>query len=335
MNNQALQPGDRAPEFRLKATPDQYVSLSELRGAPVILVFYPADWSAVCGDQLALYNELLSEFEKYGASIVGISVDGVWSHIAFAHDRKYRFPLLADFEPKGEVAKAYGVYRSDDGTAERALFVVDADGVIVWSHVSPIGINPGANGILNALQSLESPAEDESDLTLPVSSRDHAWGHPDAPITLVEYGDYECPHCGAAHPVVKRLLSDLGSQVRFVFRNFPLTQIHPHAERAAEAAELGGDYGQFWAMHDLILENQLDLQLSTLLNHARSVGIDAEEFGLRLAQKEKLSRIKDDFMSGVQSGVNGTPTFFINGRRHSGGHDYDSLHAAMRSVLSS
>lgn len=149
-----LAPGTPAPEFALHSTPDQVVSLKDLRGQPVILAFYPADWSPVCGDQMALYNEILPEFTQYGAELLGISVDGVWCHLAFAHDRKLKFPLLADFEPKGGVARQYGAYRDADGTSERALFVIDAEGVIRWSHLSPVGINPGADGILRALDRL-------------------------------------------------------------------------------------------------------------------------------------------------------------------------------------
>jgi peroxiredoxin len=146
--------GTPAPDFALNATPDQILRLSELRGRPVILVFYPADWSPVCGDQVALYNEILPEFREFDAEILGISVDGVWCHAAFARDRHLHFPLLADFEPKGAVARLYGAYREEDGTSERALFVLDGDGIIRWSYCSPIAVNPGADGILNALQSL-------------------------------------------------------------------------------------------------------------------------------------------------------------------------------------
>jgi peroxiredoxin len=120
----------------------------------VVLVFYPADWSPVCGDELALYNELLPEFEKHDAEVLGISVDGAWCHSAFATARKLHFPLLADFEPKGEVAKKYGAYRQKEGYAERALFVLDREGVIYWSYCSPIAVNPGADGILQALEEL-------------------------------------------------------------------------------------------------------------------------------------------------------------------------------------
>jgi peroxiredoxin len=149
-----LSSGTLAPEFTLSSTPTQQISLSEYRGRPVVLVFYPADWSAVCGDQIALLNELLPEFQRLGAELVGISVDSVYSHKAFTESRNLRFPLLADFEPKGAVARAYGVYRQKDGIAERALFVLDANGIVAWSYVSPILTNPGADGILAALESL-------------------------------------------------------------------------------------------------------------------------------------------------------------------------------------
>jgi peroxiredoxin len=152
-----LPAGMTAPDFELLSTPDQKVSLSDFRGRPVILAFYPEDWSPVCSDQLALYQELLPEFQRFDAELLGISVDGIWSHIAFAKDRNLHFPLLADFEPKGEVARRYGVYRSRDGTSERALFVVDSGGVVSWSYVSPVGINPGADGILRALEGLGAP----------------------------------------------------------------------------------------------------------------------------------------------------------------------------------
>jgi len=153
---QVLQAGMTAPDFTLASTPETRLRLSDLRGRPVILAFYPADWSPVCGDQMELYNEVLDEFEKFGAQLLGISVDGKWCHSAFASDRKLRFPLLADFEPKGEVARRYGAWREQDGTCERALFVIDGGGVIRWSYVSPIDVNPGADGILEALEAIGS-----------------------------------------------------------------------------------------------------------------------------------------------------------------------------------
>jgi peroxiredoxin len=143
-----------APDFTLHVTPDQTLSLKELRGRPVILAFYPADWSPVCGDQMALYNEVLPEFHRFNAGLLGISVDGVWCHAAFSRDHNLHFPLLADFEPKGAVAKLYGAYRDSEGVSERALFVVDKNGTISWSYLSPVAVNPGADGILEALENL-------------------------------------------------------------------------------------------------------------------------------------------------------------------------------------
>jgi peroxiredoxin len=153
-----LPAGTPAPDFSLHSTPDQLVALSELRGQPVILAFYPADFSPVCGDQMVLYNEILPEFRRLGAELLGISVDGAWCHEAFKEDRNLQFPLLSDFEPKGEVARLYGAYREDDGFAERALFVIDGEGVIRWSYCSPVGVNPGADGILEALEELQGAA---------------------------------------------------------------------------------------------------------------------------------------------------------------------------------
>ena len=149
-----LPAGTAAPDFTLHATPDQTLTLQGLRGRPVILAFYPADWSPVCGDQMALYNEVLPEFQRFNAQLLGISVDGVWCHSAFSRDRKLHFPLLADFEPKGAVAKRYGAFRDADGFCERALFVIDKKGIIAWSYCSPIAVNPGADGILQALEDL-------------------------------------------------------------------------------------------------------------------------------------------------------------------------------------
>ena len=155
----ALPAGAVAPDFTLRSTPDQFVSLSDFRGQPVVLAFYPADWSPVCGDQMTLYNEILPEFKELGAELLGISVDGPWCHAAFARDRKLHFPLLADFHPKGAVARAYSVYRENDGVSERALFVINPEGIVHWSYVSPIGVNPGAAGILSALEELQSKKE--------------------------------------------------------------------------------------------------------------------------------------------------------------------------------
>lgn len=149
-----LEPGTRAPEFTLPSTPERRLALSDLRGKPAVLAFYPADWSPVCGDQMALYSEMIEEFQRLRAQLVGISVDGVWCHMAFAAARKLKFPLLADFEPKGSVSKQYGAYSEQEGVSERALFVLDAQGLVSWSYLSPMGVNPGADGIFDALEAL-------------------------------------------------------------------------------------------------------------------------------------------------------------------------------------
>ena len=151
---QPLPAGTKAPAFALKSTPDQLVALSDFKGQPIILAFYPADWSPVCGDELALFNQVLPEFHKYNAQLLGISVDSAWSHVAFAQSRNLHFPLLADYNPKGQAASKYGVYLEKDGEAARALFVIDGKGVIRWSYLSPIGVSPGADGILSALEEL-------------------------------------------------------------------------------------------------------------------------------------------------------------------------------------
>jgi peroxiredoxin len=153
-----LSAGTPAPDFTLPTFINESISLKSLRGKPVALVFYPADWSPVCGDQLALYNEVLPEFDSLGATLIGISVDGIFCHQAYAQNRKLKFPLLADFEPKGAVSRIYGAYRENDGYSERALFVIDPQGIIRWSYLSPVDVNPGADGILAALEQMQSEA---------------------------------------------------------------------------------------------------------------------------------------------------------------------------------
>lgn len=153
-----LQKGTAAPDFELNSTPDQKLKLSDFKNKRVILAFYPADWSPVCSDQMSLYNEMSKVFHKYNAEVMGISVDGKWCHMAFAKDRQIHFPLLADFEPKGEVSKKYGAYNDKEGESLRALFVIDEQGIIQWSYLSPDGINPGADGILDALESMTAAA---------------------------------------------------------------------------------------------------------------------------------------------------------------------------------
>jgi peroxiredoxin len=157
MSSTPLSAGTPAPPFTLPAGPDRQVSLQQFLGKPVVLAFYPADWSPVCGDQMALYSALRSEWDRLGTEVIGISVDGSWCHAAFADIRKLKLTLLADFEPKGEVSRAYGAYDERTGESKRALFVIDAHGIIRWSYLSPDSVNPGADGIIDALESLGQP----------------------------------------------------------------------------------------------------------------------------------------------------------------------------------
>jgi protein-disulfide isomerase len=170
-------------------------------------------------------------------------------------------------------------------------------------------------------------------LTAPVSERDHVAGPETAPVTIVEYGDYECPFCGAAHPVIKALQQALGASLRFAYRHFPLSQIHPHSYQAAEAAEAAGAQGRFWEMHDTLFEHQNRLSTQDLLGYAGALGLELESFAADIAEHRHAPKIREDFLSGVRSGVNGTPTFFVNGVRHDGGYDLESMLEAVRLYL--
>jgi protein-disulfide isomerase len=167
-------------------------------------------------------------------------------------------------------------------------------------------------------------------LTVPLNERDHVIGPETAPVTVVEYGDYECPYCGAAYPVTKALQQRLGENLRFAYRHFPLSQIHPHSYQAAEAAEAAGVQDSFWEMHDMLFEHQARLSTQDLLAYAGALGLELERFAEDLAEHRHAPKIRDDFFSGVRSGVNGTPTFFINGVRHDGGYDLASMLEAVQ-----
>jgi len=171
-------------------------------------------------------------------------------------------------------------------------------------------------------------------LTLPVDAdHDHIQGPADAPVTLLEYGDYECPYCGAAYPIIKAIQAELGEQLRFVYRNFPITSSHPHAAQAAEAAEAAAAQGHFWEMHDQLFEHQRELRLEHLRAYARAIGLDLKRFDYELADNVYTEKVRDEFMGGVRSGVNGTPTYFINGVRYDGSHDMQALLTALRSAI--
>src|ERR671919_100938 len=176
-------------------------------------------------------------------------------------------------------------------------------------------------------------ADNIAKLTLPVSNRDHAQGPERAPVTLVEYGDYECPYCGQAYPMIKSIQERFGYKLRFVFRNFPITQVHPHAQHAAEAAESAGSQNEFWKMHDYLYEHQQQLADKHLRQYASALGMDVERFDDEMARHIHANRVREDFMSGVRSGVNGTPTFYINGIRHDDSWDGKMLLAAIKDSL--
>jgi protein-disulfide isomerase len=170
-------------------------------------------------------------------------------------------------------------------------------------------------------------------LVPPVSDSDHTIGPADAPVTLVEYGDYECPHCGRAYPIVASIVERMGDSLRFVFRHFPLTQLHSHAQHAAEMAEAAGEQGQFWPMHNMLFENQDALEDEDLIGYAAQLGIDRERVQSALATHRFAPRVREHFLSGVRSGVNGTPTFFINGVRHDGPWDQPRLLEALQAAM--
>ena len=178
-----------------------------------------------------------------------------------------------------------------------------------------------------------SRREARAQLTPPVGPHDHAAGPKEAPVTLVEYGDFQCPHCGRAYPIVKQVQQALGSRLRFVFRDFPLTRIHPEAEHAAEAAEAAGAQGAFWQMHDRLFERQFALDDDHLVEYAAELGLDADRIRGEIDAGTYATRVRDDFMSGVKSGVNGTPTFFINGVRYDGSWDLEPLLAALNANI--
>ena len=171
------------------------------------------------------------------------------------------------------------------------------------------------------------------DLTLPVGPRDHVQGSDAARVTLLEYGDYECPYCGQAYPIVKAVQRALGKDLRFVFRNFPLTQSHPHAELAAEMAEAAAHQGKFWEMHDALYEHQDDLERDSILELAAGLGLDRARLVADLERRAFLPRVKEDFMSGVRSGVNGTPGFFIDGMRYQDSWDEETLLASLTQAV--
>ena len=179
-----------------------------------------------------------------------------------------------------------------------------------------------------------SKTRQQAQLVAAVSAKDHSIGPADAPVTLVEYGDYQCPYCGRAFPIVQQVRRAMGKKLRFVFRNFPLSQIHEHAEHAAEVAEAAAAQGKFWEMHDWLFQHQIQLDDDGLLEGAGEVGLDVERVRRELAQGTYRDRVREDFATGIRSGVNGTPTFYINGVRHDDDYEFDTLVAALQKASS-
>jgi len=327
--------GTVAPNFTLHVTPDQTLTLSDLLGQPVILAFYPADWSPVCGDQMAVYNEILPEFRKFGAELLGVSVDGSWCHGAFAEARHLHFPLLADFEPKGGCRPA--IWR-----LPRCRWLLRTRSIrhrqernhrleLLLARCCESGSRRHSAGVREFAQ-ITLPTKGQSrreqfmaTLKVAITAEDHAQGSENAEVTLVEYGDYECPHCGRAYPIVQQVQRHFGKRLRVVFRNFPLSEMHPHAEAAAEAAEFAGSQGKFWEMHDRLFENQARLGEALFLELGERLELSASALLKALKQGTFEARVRADFKGGVRSGVNGTPTFFINGHRHDGSFDFETL----------
>jgi peroxiredoxin len=244
----------------------------------VILAFYPpADWSPVCGDQVTLSTKYTTQ-----KVLVGISVDGVWRHAAFARDRRLHFPLLADFEPKREVATKYRAYRASDGVCERALFALDRQGTIALRLRSI----PARMKFLTLSKTSQIRQAAMATLKAPLTQNDHIRGPAQAPITLVEYGDYECPHCALAHPIVNQVQLSFSDRMGFVFRHFPLTEVHPHAGIAAESAEFAGAAGLFWDTHDALFENQSRLSVTMIFLIGAELGLPATAMRNALATGE-------------------------------------------------
>lgn len=322
----AIQPGTAAPDFSLPSSFGNTVRLRDLRGRHVVLAFYPGDWTPVCSGQIPAYSDIADDLAELNAVIFGVSVDSVASHKAWAHDRNLRIPLLADFEPKGAVSKLLGVYNEEHGTTERALIVIDKDGIVAWSYVSGYQQDPGASGILRVLEQLEFGTSSIRPKQLSiVQGLEHHLG--DGPITLVEYVDLECPDCKAAESWVQQLRAEI--PMRYILRHFPIRSSHPHSYMAAEAAEAAGAQGKFWEMVAKLFENQKKLQYHDIMRYGHELGLDLELFKRHLDNRAYSQKVRSHFMSGLKSGVTGTPTFFINGQLYEGEKTYDALRAAL------
>ena len=319
--SQVFHPGTPAPSFDLPSSAGGRVSGDDLRGQPYVLVFYPGDFTPVCTSELGLFEQALSDIDGYGAKLYGVSVDSIGSHEDFARAQGLSFPLLSDADPKGAASRQFQSYNDAHSVSRRSLFVIDADGKVVWSDLSPDNVNPGADGVLRALATLSGKDASAS----PSSTKFNVRGPADAAVTLTEFGDYQCPYCGEAYQELKTVFAHFGDQIRFEFRNFPLTNVHPYAEVAAEVAEAAGAQGKFWQMHDAIYENQNALSQEMLVELARQLGLDVDKLVDQVNDHAYLDQIRADVQAGLRDGVNGTPSFFINGRMYQGSFDAQSF----------
>lgn len=327
-----LAPGTRAPAFELPASSGAPLSDRSLLGHPYVLVFYPGDFTPVCTSELALFEQARGQIEDGGARLLGVSVDSVASHVAFAKAQGLSFALLSDAHPKGAMSTRFGAYNADAGYSRRALFVVDGQGTVAWSHLSPDAVNPGANGVLEALARLQPPAGAKAAAPAKDETDGHFRGDPASKVTLLEYGDYQCPYCGMAYHELKKVLAEFGEGLRFGFRNFPLTNVHPYAELAAEAAEAAAAQGRFWPMHDALYEYQTALGPELIVELSQQLGLDTERLTKEVNAHAYRQRVTSELREGLRQGVNGTPTFFINGSRHEGPFDARTLIRALRAA---
>jgi peroxiredoxin len=295
--------GDQAPDFTLRDQDGEKVSLSDYKGRKVMLVFYPGDFSPVCGDQLSIYQEVEPEIAAKGVELVGISVDSFFAHKAFQEKLGIDTTLLSDFEPKGEVARAYGSYLDAPlGFANRTLVLVNEDGVVAWTYESPNpGEFPGANVIFDALSSGAVPDLGSAPIP-PVGPDDHVRGEGEK--GLVVYGDLACPHCAAEWP---QLLNQAG---RLVFRHFPVASRHPRSPALHAAAEAAGRQGCFFEMVDSLYADRGHVDDPHLWQRVEQLGLELDRFEADRRSGEAQARVRRDFESGIRGGVTSTPGVF-------------------------
>jgi peroxiredoxin/protein-disulfide isomerase len=329
-----LAPGIAAPDFNLSSSPTEKISLKDSTSAGnLVLVFYPEDGSAASANQMSFFSEISPEFEsRRNTRVLGISTDSVSSQQSFAAQQKMAFTLLSDSEPKAAVAKAYGVFSYTHQLAQQAIFLIDWNGRIRWSFLSPPNVNPGADGILNALDDLLEEQSGTSSLVFPVGPGDHIQGSSSG-LILLGYGDYQSPDCNAARAAVQQVQTQFGNIATYVYRHFPLTRIHSEAQAAAEVAEFAAAQGKFWEMHEKLFDNQATLGPALYTKLATDLGLDPTALQAALTAKTYAAHVQADSIGGIRSGVNGTPCFFMSGSRYDGKIDGDDMIGELNAIL--